>query len=111
MPNARLITSDDVLSADDISHRLVLRVALKGGLASLGKIALLRVVHAIKNLPLNIVRRMLDEVLDIFNNDVTRFPDDHICNLLLFGSLKFNKTANRMILDAAVRFLVDTNRF
>ena len=55
---------------------------------------------------------MLDgEVSDILNNDVMQLPDDHLCNLLLFGSLKFNKIANRMILDATVRFLVKANRF
>ena len=47
---------------------------------------------------------MLDgEVSDILNNDVMQLPDDHLCNLLLFGSLKFNKIDNRMILDATVR--------
>ena len=63
--------------------------------------------------PLHLVHinSLLGEVSDILNNDGTQLPDDHLCNLLLFGSPKFNKIANRMILDATVRFLVNTNRF
>ena len=63
--------------------------------------------------PLYLVHRnsLLSEVSDTLNIDVTQLPDDHLCNLLLFGSPKFNKIANRMILDATVRFSVNTNRF
>ena len=70
-------------------------------------------IHFFLHCPLHLVHRnsLLGELSDILNNDVTQLPDDHLCNLLLSGSLKFNKIANRMILDATVRFLVNTNRF
>ena len=69
--------------------------------------------HFLLHCPLHLVHRncLLGEVSDILHNDVTQLPEDHLCNLLLLGSLKFNKIANRMILDATVRFLVNTNGF
>ena len=69
--------------------------------------------HFFLHCPLHLVHRnsLLGEVSGILNNDVTQLPDDQLCNLLLFGSLKFNKMANIMILDATARFLVKTNRF
>ena len=35
----------------------------------------------------------------------------HLCDFLLFGSSNFNEIANKMILDATVRFVVHTNCF
>ena len=69
--------------------------------------------HFILHCPLHLVHRnsLLGEVSGILNTDVTQLPDDQLCNLLLFGSLKFNKIANIMILDATVRFLFKINRF
>ena len=63
--------------------------------------------------PFNLVHRngLLGEISDTLNNDGTQLPDNHLCNLLLSVSIKFNKVANRMILSASVRFLVNTNRF
>ena len=37
---------------------------------------------------------MLDEVSDIVGNDISQLPDDHLCDLLLFGSRAYNEKAN-----------------
>lgn len=54
---------------------------------------------------------LLEELSNIVNNDVTQLPDDHLCDLLLFGSKTYNTIANKMILQCTVRYIKNTNRF
>ena len=56
-------------------------------------------------------RNLLDEVSDIVDNDITQLPDDHLCDLLLFGSSTYNERANEMNLKCAVEFVKQTKRF
>ena len=48
---------------------------------------------------------------DIVDNDITQLPDDHLCDLLLFGSNAYNERANEMILKCTVEFVKQTKRF
>ena len=56
-------------------------------------------------------RNLLDKVSDIVDNDITQLPDDHLCDLFLFGSNAYNERANEMILKCTVEFVKQTNRF
>ena len=56
-------------------------------------------------------RNLLDKVSDIVDNDITQLPDDHLCDLLLFGSNAYNERANEMILTCTVEFVKQTKRF
>ena len=56
-------------------------------------------------------RNLLDKVSDIVDNDITQLPDDHLCDLLLFGSNAYNERANEMILKCTVEFVKQTKRF
>ena len=47
-------------------------------------------------------RNLLDEVSVIVGNDITQLPDDHLCDLLLFGGNAYHKIANEMILKCTV---------
>ena len=62
-------------------------------------------VHFFLLCPLYLDHRndLLGEVSDMINNDVTQLPDDHSCDLLLFGSSNLHEIANNMILNATVR--------
>ena len=54
---------------------------------------------------------LLDEVSDIVGNDISQLPDDHLCDLLLYGSKAYNEKANEMILKCTVKFVKLTKRF
>ena len=54
---------------------------------------------------------LLDEVSDIVGNDISQLPDDHLCDLLLFGSKAYNEKANEMILKCTAKFAKLTKRF
>ena len=54
---------------------------------------------------------LLDEVSDIVGNDISQLPDDHLCDLLLFGSKAYNEKANEMILKCTAKFAKRTKRF
>ena len=54
---------------------------------------------------------LLDEVSDIVGNDISQLPDDHLCDLLLFGSKAYNEKANEMILKCTAKFVKLTKRF
>ena len=54
---------------------------------------------------------LFDEVSDVVGNDITQLPDDHLCDLLLFGSKAYNEKANEMILKCTVKFVKLTKRF
>ena len=56
-------------------------------------------------------RNLLDKVSDIVDNDITQLPDDHLCDLLLFGRNAYNERANEMILKCTVEFVKQTKRF
>ena len=53
---------------------------------------------------------LLDEVSDIVGNGISQLPDDHLCDLLLFGSKAYNEKANEMILKCTVKFVKLTKR-
>ena len=56
-------------------------------------------------------RVLLDIVSEIILNDVRVYPDQRMCHILLYGSESFNSVANRMILEATIRYIKDSNRF
>ena len=56
-------------------------------------------------------RNLLDKVSDIGGNDITQLPDNHLCDLLLFGSNAYNKKANKMILKWIVEFVKQSTWF
>ena len=56
-------------------------------------------------------RNLLDKVSDIVDNDIAQLPDDHLCDLLLFGSSTYNERANEIILKCTVEFVKQTRRF
>ena len=39
-----------------------------------------------------------DEFSDIVGNDISQLPDDHLCDLLLFGSKAYNEKPSEMVL-------------
>ena len=70
-------------------------------------------VHFLLHCTFHLVHRnnLLGEVSDILIINVRQLPDDHLCDLLLFGSPTYNEVANKMILDATVSFIIHTKRF
>ena len=70
-------------------------------------------VHFFLHCPLYLVQRnnLLGELSNIIKNDVRQLPDDHLCDLVLFGSPSYNEIANKMILEATVSFVIHTKRF
>ena len=70
-------------------------------------------VHFFLHCPLHLVHRnnLLGELSNILNSVVRQLPDDHLCDLLLFGSPSYNEIANKMILEATGFFVIHTKRF
>ena len=41
----------------------------------------------------------------------TLLPDGHLDNLLMYGSIAYNKITNKLILEETIKFIKDTRRF
>ena len=50
---------------------------------------------------------LLNSISRILNNDVTILPDAHLHNLLMYGSIAYNKITNKLILEETIKFIKD----
>ena len=48
---------------------------------------------------------LLDSVSEIIFNDVRVYPDQHMCQIFLYGSESFNSVENRIILQSTVTYI------
>ena len=53
----------------------------------------------------------LSKISQIVKSDVTVFPDDHLTDLLLYGSESFNRVSNDLILNETINFIFKSERF
>ena len=53
----------------------------------------------------------LCKISDIVNSDVTIFPNDHLTDLLLYGSKAYNEVTNNLILNETIIYIFKSNRF
>ena len=53
----------------------------------------------------------LSKISQIVKSDVTVFPDDHLTDLLLYGSESFNRISNDLILNETINFIFKSERF
>ena len=53
----------------------------------------------------------LCKISDIVGSDVTIFPNDHLIDLLLYGSKAYNEVTNDLILNETIRYIFKSNRF
>ena len=53
----------------------------------------------------------LSKISQIVKSDVTVFPDDHLTDLLLYGSESFNDVSNSLILNETINFIFQSERF
>ena len=56
-------------------------------------------------------RALLESASDIINNDIKQLPNDHITDILLFGSKAFNEISNKLILESTIRYIKSSKRF
>ena len=52
------------------------------------------------------MKNLLGEVSSILYNDVRQLPDNHLYDLLLFGSSVYNEIAYKMFLEATVSLII-----
>ena len=53
----------------------------------------------------------LSKISQIVKSDVTVFPNDHLTDLLLYGSESFNDVSNNLILNETIDFIFKSERF
>ena len=53
----------------------------------------------------------LSKISQIVKSDVTVFPNDHLTDLLLYGSESFNDVSNNLILNETINFIFKSERF
>ena len=53
----------------------------------------------------------LSNISQIVKSDVTIFPDDHLTDLLLYGSKSFNNISNELIINETINFIFKSERF
>ena len=53
----------------------------------------------------------LSKISQIVKSEVTVFPDDHLTDLLLYGSESFNDVSNSLILVETINFIFQSERF
>ena len=53
----------------------------------------------------------LGKISQIINSDITILPNDHLTNLLLYGSNAYNNISNDLILNETIYFIFKTKRF
>ena len=54
---------------------------------------------------------LLGTISGILNNDITVLPDDHLSEILMYGSNMYNVITNKLIIEATITFIKSTNRF
>jgi hypothetical protein len=54
---------------------------------------------------------MLNTISQVLNNDISVLPDDHLSDILLYGSKMYNEITNKLIIESTVRFIKNTKRF
>ena len=54
---------------------------------------------------------MLNTISQILTNDITVLPDDHLSDILLYGSKVYNDITNKLIIEATIRYIKSTKRF
>ena len=53
----------------------------------------------------------ISKVSQIVKSDVSVFPNDHLTDLLLYGSKSFNNVSNELILNETINFILKSERF
>ena len=53
----------------------------------------------------------LSKISQIVKSDITVFPDDHLTDLLLYGSESFNDISNNLIINETINFIFKSERF
>ena len=59
----------------------------------------------------NLRHTYLSKVSQIINSDVTVLPDDHLTQILLYGSKVYNDISNELILTETIFFILKSERF
>ena len=54
---------------------------------------------------------MLNTISLVLNNDISVLPDDHLSDILLYGSKVYNDITNKLIIESTIRFIKSTKRF
>ena len=69
--------------------------------------------HYLTRCPLFQVQRsiLLNDISRVLDNDVTLLQDDHLSNLLIYGSPAHNTVTNKLILESTIRFIKESKRF
>ena len=54
---------------------------------------------------------LLGTISNLFNNDISILPHNHLTDILLFGSAVYNDITNKLILESTIRYIKCTKRF
>ena len=70
-------------------------------------------VHFFLRCPLYSTQRstLLSKISDIIRSDVSVLPDEHLCNILVYGSNVYNCVSNRLIVSETITYTRNTGRF
>jgi ribonuclease P/MRP protein subunit RPP40 len=70
-------------------------------------------VHFFLRCPLYLAQRstLLGKISAIISSDVTVFPDEHLHNILVYGSNVYNSISNKLILTETITFIRNSGRF
>ena len=69
--------------------------------------------HYMLRCPLFTLERIpfLDRISDVVHSDVTVLPDEHLLNILLYGSNVYNSITNKLIIGETIFFIRNGGRF
>ena len=59
----------------------------------------------------NLRKTYLSKISEVTNSDITILPNDHLTDLLLYGSKAFNDITNELILTETVMYILKSERF
>ena len=59
----------------------------------------------------NLRKTYLSKISEVTNSDITILPNDHLTDLLLYGSKAFNEITNELILTETIMYILKSERF
>ena len=54
---------------------------------------------------------LLSKISDIVGSDITVLPDEHLYNILVYGSNTYNYVTNKLIITETIRYIRESGRF